>query len=362
LSFENTPSDAKHMPVDGVDSAGIAALLAGLSRMGLLSPGETPGVTPLTGGVSSDILRVDLVRGPVCVKRALGKLKVDAEWRAPIERNRWEAEWLKVAGAIVPSGVPRVLAEDTGSSMFAMEYLEPERYPVWKQRLRDGVVDPAFAGEVGRRIALIHAQTAGRDKVAAKFATDHIFFPIRLEPYLSATARVHTDCAGQLEALVQVTGTTKLALVHGDVSPKNILCGPSGPVFLDAECAWFGDPAFDLAFCLNHMLLKCIWRPHWTEAYLACYDALTQAYLQAVTWEPAVRVESRAAHLLPGLFLARVDGKSPVEYLTMGWQRDAVRSVARHYLFAPVERLHQIRDGWRDEMAAHHPAAGMGNA
>ncbi len=351
------------MPKEGADSASAADLLAALGRMGLLSPGETPALTPLTGGVSSDIVRVDLVRGPVCVKRALPKLKVHAEWRAPIERNRWEAEWLKVAGAIVPSGVPRVLAEDTGSGMFVMEYLEPARYPVWKQQLRDGVVDPAFAAEVGRRLARIHAHTAERDEVALRFATDHIFFPIRLEPYLSATARVHTDCARQLEALVQVTRTTKLALVHGDVSPKNILCGASAPVFLDAECAWFGDPAFDLAFCLNHMLLKCLWRPRWTEAYLACYDALAQAYLQTVTWEPAVRVESRTAHLLPGLFLARVDGKSPVEYLTTDWQRDAVRSVARRYLFAPVERLHEIRDSWRDEMAARGPGVGtLGNA
>ncbi len=343
------------MPVDGADSAGIADLLAGLGRMGLLSPGEIPGVSPLTGGVSSDISRVDLVCGPVCVKRALPKLKVQADWRAPIERNRWEVGWLKVAGAIVPGSVPRILAEDASSAMFAMEYLEPARHPVWKSQLRNGIVEPAFAAEVGRRIARIHAHTAGRDEVAAGFATDHIFFPIRLEPYLRATAQIHTDLAKHLEALVEVTGNTKLALVHGDVSPKNILCGAHGPVFLDAECAWFGDPAFDLAFCLSHMLLKCVWRPQWAPAYLACYDALAQAYLQGVAWEDPARVEARTAHLLPGLFLGRVDGKSPVEYLTDDWQRDAVRRVARRYLLAPVEHLHEIRDSWRTEIAAHCP-------
>jgi tRNA A-37 threonylcarbamoyl transferase component Bud32 len=345
------------MPVDGADSACIADLLAGLDRMGLLAQGEIPGVLPLSGGVSSDILRVDLVRGPVCVKRALAKLKVQADWRAPIERNRWEVEWLRIAGAIVPDSVPRILAEDAGSSMFAMEYLEPARHPVWKSQLRDGVVEPPFAAEVGRRIALIHAHTAERDEIAVKFATDHIFFPIRLEPYLRATAQVHPDCAKPLEGLVKVTANTKLALVHGDVSPKNILCGVRGPVFLDAECAWYGDPAFDLAFCLGHMLLKCLWRPRWADAYLACYDALAQAYLQAVTWETATRIEARTAHLLPGLLLGRVDGKSPVEYLTEDWQRDAVRGVARRYLVAPVERLHEIRDSWRAEIAARQPAS-----
>ena len=345
-------SDAKQMPVDGADDAGIPDLLAGLRRMGLLSPGEIPSLCALTGGVSSDILRVDLARGSLCVKRALPKLKVQADWRAPIERNRWEVEWLKVAGAIVPGSVPRVLAEDASSAMFAMEYLEPALHPVWKSELRDGNVEPAFAAEVGRRIALIHARTAEREDIAAKFATDHIFFSIRLEPYLRATAQVHTDCAKHLDGLVELTGNTKLVLVHGDVSPKNILCSAHGPVFLDAECAWFGDPAFDLAFCLNHMLLKCLWRPQWMSAYLACYDALAHAYLRGVSWEDPASAEARTAHLLPGLFLGRVDGKSPVEYLTDDWQRDAVRRVARRYLLAPVERLREIRDSWREEITA----------
>ncbi len=361
--FKHTPGSAEHMPTHRADCAGTADLLAALGRMGLLSPGETPRVTPLTGGVSSDILRVDLVRGPVCVKRALSRLKVQADWLAPVERNRWEVQWLRVAGAIVPGAVPSILAEDASSGMFVMEYLEPTLNPVWKSQLRDGVIEPEFAAEVGRRIALIHAHTARREEFAARFATDHIFFAIRLEPYLVAAARVHGDCSRQLEALVQATGSAKLALVHGDVSPKNILCGAHGPVFLDAECAWFGDPAFDLAFSLNHLLLKCLWRPQWDDRYLACFDALAQAYLQTVTWEPAARIEARTARLLPGLLLARVDGKSPVEYITADWQRAAVRSVARRYLLAPVERLRDIRGAWPDEVAARCPTLStQGNA
>ena len=114
----------------------------------------------------------------------------------------------------------------------------------------------------------------------------------------------------------RTTQANKRALVHGDVSPKNILRGPDGPVFLDAECAWWGDPAFDLAFCLNHLLLKCLWTPSAAAGFLACFDALGAAYLARVAWEPPHALEARAARLLPGLFLARVDGKSPVEYIT----------------------------------------------
>ena len=134
--------------------------------------------------------------------------------------------------------------------------------------------------------------------------------------------------------------------MHGDVSPKNILVGPPGPVFIDAECAWYGDPAFDLAFCLNHLLLKCLWSPPALTGFLAAFDRLAASYLHAGRWEPREEVEKRAAHLLPGLFLARIDGKSPVEYVTAERDRERVRRVARALLLDPVDRLGGVRQAW----------------
>ncbi len=109
---------------------------------------------------------------------------------------------------------------------------------------------------------------------------------------------------------------TTIALVHGDVSPKNILAGPGGPVFLDAECAWYGDPAFDLAFVLNHMLLKCMWRPQWTSRYLECFERCTGVSRSGVDWETRHELKRGPHNCLPGLLLGRVDGKSPAEYIT----------------------------------------------
>ncbi|RYF36584.1 MAG: aminoglycoside phosphotransferase family protein, partial [Comamonadaceae bacterium] len=128
--------------------------------------------------------------------------------------------------------------------------------------------------------------------------------------------------------------------------PKNILVGPAGPVFLDAECAWYGDPAFDLAFCLNHLLLKSVWRPDTTAAFLQCFDALCAAYLAGVHWEPAAQLEARAAWLLAGMLLARVDGKSPAEYITAEADRNRVRRFAIPLLLQPVRRLSEIRQRW----------------
>jgi hypothetical protein len=121
-------------------------------------------------------------------------------------------------------------------------------------------------------------------------------------------------------------------------------------VFLDAECAWWGDPAFDIAFCLNHLLLKCLWTPAATPGFLASFDALAEAYLQAVDWEPSIALEQRAAALLPGLFLARIDGKSPVEYITEEGQREQVRRVARELLQQPVASLRSVRIRWAEEL------------
>ena len=323
-----------------------AEFLEALHRMGLIEAGETPEMTPLAGGVSSDIVRVDLARGPVCIKRARAKLQVAADWRAPVERNHWEREWMKTAGRIVAHAVPQIVTEDRQSGMFAMQYFEPDIYPVWKDQLRDGIIEIATAEDVGRTIATIHAATAGNTDIEQAFCTDHIFVPIRLDPYLRATALKHPACAAALEALARRTASTRKALVHGDVSPKNILVGPSGPVFLDAECAWYGDPAFDLAFCLNHLLLKCIWRPQWAGKYLACYHALARAYLDLVKWEPADMLQQRAAHLLPGLLLGRVDGKSPVEYINDDAQRQDIRDFATALLLRPLPRLDEIAQRW----------------
>jgi len=320
-----------------------------LRELGLAGSEALRGV-PLAGGVSSDIWRIDLPQGPVCAKRALAKLRVAAEWRAPIERNQYEARWMQVAEAAVPGSAPRVLGQHAALGVLVMSYLSPTHHPLWKEQLRQGQAEIATAQAVGHTLARIHAYSAAHGALAAQFDTDRIFFDIRLEPYLAATASRHADLARALHALVAQTQTHKHALVHGDVSPKNILVGPDGPVLLDAECAWWGDPAFDLAFCLNHLLLKCLWTPRARTGFIGCFAALTESYLEGVDWEPRATLEQRAAALLPGLFLARVDGKSPVEYLTSEGQRDKVRRCARALLLQPVSRLADVVTAWEGEL------------
>lgn len=325
-------------------------ILAALRRLGIAGPSEPVECRPLEGGVSSDIWLAELPDRTVCIKRALPRLKVAQLWEAPVARNQYEWAWFCTVQQICPAAVPPLLGRDQTADLFVMGYLDPRAYPLWKARLREGDADPGMAAAVGDLLARVHRGTAGDRRIAGHFANDAGFHAIRLEPYLLATAQAHPDLAPALERLARITAETRLALVHGDVSPKNILVGPQGPVFLDAECAWYGDPAFDLAFCLNHLLLKCLWTPSAARGFLACFDRLAATYLAGVEWEPRDRLEKRTAELLPGLFLARVDGKSPVEYITAEQDKARVRRVGRALLARPVDRLSLVRQAWEVEI------------
>ncbi|HEY4205150.1 MAG TPA: phosphotransferase [Xanthobacteraceae bacterium] len=346
--MSETPPELSSPTSDVLD--GHETIAAFLRDAGLIAPGVTPQFTPLTGGVASDIWKVEAGGRTFAVKRALEKLRVAREWLVPVTRNVSEVEWLRVATDVVPGAAPQVLAHDAAIGAFAMEYLDPAQHPVWKAELAAGHADPTFAAQVGDTIAAIHAATAHSDDMARRFANDALFHAIRLEPYLEATAQAYPDLTDTLMQLSHATLAKRIALVHGDVSPKNILVGPKGPVLLDAECAWYGDPAFDLAFCLNHMLLKCLWTPQARAGFLACFDALAAAYRARVIWEPLAELEQRAARLLPALFLARVDGKSPVEYIVNESDKVRVRRVAIPLIASLPERLAQVRDAWAEEL------------
>jgi len=314
-----------------------------LAEMGLVTQDEPITLTSLSGGVSCDVFRVAIAgRAPLVVKRALPKLRVSVDWRAPTARSEAEVAWIKLVSRINPHWVPKILGADRERHLFAMEFLPPEHYPLWKSELAAGRIDINFAAKFGAALSQIHAATAGRADVAQAFANDAQFHALRLEPYLLFTAERHPNLAPVIREVADGIARSRIALMQGDISPKNILCGPQGPVFLDAETACYGDPAFDLAFCLNHFLLKSVWHPEWRDRYAETYSALYRAYSSGVTWEAATALDRRTARLLPMLFLARVDGKSPVEYLTKESNKAFVRKTARAMIEHPPESLDEL--------------------
>lgn len=284
--------------------------------LGLGQARDVTEVVPLTGGVASDIARVRVAGRDVCVKFALARLRVATEWFAPPHRSRAEYAWLSVAGQVAPEAVPALLGYSDRLQGFAMAYLAGPEVRLWKADLLAGVPPRDEAARVADVLGRIHARGATPAFDRSPFANAADFHAIRVDPYLLFTARRHPAVARRLQDLAAGLDAAAITLVHGDVSPKNILLRAGSPVLLDAECATMGDPAFDVAFCLNHLILKSLHLPALRPSLQDAVVSFWQAYRPHVTWEPPEAVEARVAALLPALLLARVDGKSPVEYLS----------------------------------------------
>jgi len=313
-----------------------------LTELALIQSDENITVTALTGGVASDIAKVATSNKIYCVKFALAKLKVQAEWFAPVHRNSAEYAWLEVAASVAPASAIKLYGKSDRLHGFAMEYLEHDAY-LWKTSLLTEEPDNKEADLVGDVLGRIHAASTETGFNTHSFQNHEDFKALRIEPYLLFTAKQHPDIAGRLEQMAHSLFKAATVLVHGDVSPKNIMIRAGGPVLLDAECATMGDPSFDVAFCVNHLVLKAIHLPSSKARYLANTASLWATYRTSVAWEPVNKLESRICKLLPALMLARVDGKSPVEYLAAN-EQNTVRQVARELILSPLEKLDALID------------------
>ncbi len=309
-----------------------------LVELGLAADPQAIRYTALAGGVSSDIWKAETPTGTYCVKRARAKLAVQADWQAPVERNHYEAEFLRVAAELAPGLAPELIAEHEPARLVVMPYFPPHIWQVWKTALLHGDADPGIGTSVGAGLGLLHRRSRNQAAIAGRFETTGLFHALRLDPYLAECGRRHGRLAQPLQRIIEETAARNEVLVHGDLSPKNILATTDGRIcLLDAECAWFGDPAFDPAFLLNHFLLKMVHRPQAADRYAGVAEAFLSAYLEHGRDPDEPALKRRISRLLAGLFLARVDGKSPVEYLTQEGQRAVVRKIAIHFLLDPAD-------------------------
>ena len=213
--------------------------------------------------------------------------------------------------------MPKVLVEDRDNRAVLMEFLPAEDYVLWKAELLAGRYDTGAPAAVAGVLAQVHAATWRDAAVEREFPTGALFDALRLDPYLRTLTLRWPALRAPLEATIAQTAATRLALVHGDVSPKNILLSRTDghPVLLDAECAWFGDPAFDAAFCMNHLLLKALHLPLLRAELSEGAATFLDIWLVGLPAAERADAKRRTLQLLPCLLLARVDGKSPVEYL-----------------------------------------------
>lgn len=292
-----------------------------LSAHGLLGDAAHIRIRALGGGVSNLTWLASHGLDRLVIKQALPKLRVAGDWYADPARADTEASALGFAGLATPGRVPRLVLHDSGLHLLVLE-AAPEPWAEWKRTLLAGDVDPDVASGLGRILAAWQKAPGAAERFGP--AGLGLFDQLRLDPYHRTVAARWPELADTVSGLIAELSRPGRVLVHGDFSPKNVLAGtePGQLWVLDFEVAHLGHPAFDIAFMCHHLLLKALHRPADHAAYRHAATAFVHAYLAELP-DPDWDGEALARHT-GCLVLARVDGKSPVEYLDHD-QRQAAR-------------------------------------
>jgi 5-methylthioribose kinase len=304
---------------DGPPAVLLEASYAHLRDRGLAASDATPAWRLLGGGVSNWVILFDCGEG-VVVKAALPRLRVRDEWLADPSRAVLEGRAMAALGARLPAGdLPRVLFIDEVRHCVGMTCAPAGAYP-WKEALLRGEVDTHVAHQVGALLGRLHAAAWGDADLARQFDDLALFQQLRLDPYHERAAQVAEERGDEAVAALLRTGAAEMTrdrvtLVHGDFSPKNLLVHASGVMALDFEVVHWGNPGFDTAFLLTHLTLKTAHRPALAPAYGNAARIFLEAYTETLDRRAADEVASGALRQAGCLLVARVDGKSPAEYL-----------------------------------------------
>ena len=317
------------------------AAVSHLRAAGVIPADADATARSLGGGVSNHVYQVTWDDDCLVVKRPLPNLAVEDDWPADVDRVHNEADAIRAYDTVlrdtnVAAQVPSVVSETHEPDHVVAIECAPADAEMWKTDLLAGRVDAGVAATVGEVLGAVHDATAADDEVRERFASKRPFDQLRVDPYHRTTAERHPDVADAIHEEIDRLLDTSRTLVHGDYSPKNVLVGPDTvPWILDFEVAHWGDPAFDTAFMLNHLFIKSIYNHEQHAAYADAADRFWTAYDRAVDWN----IERETVAELAVLMLARVDGKSPVEYVECEAVADALRRVAKRTLRGDADGL-----------------------
>lgn len=298
-----------------------------LKEKKLISNVHDVAIRPLGGGVSCEAIMIRSSEKSFVVKQALPKLRVKEDWFSDVTRVTTEKDCLAFYNTVVPEDTPQLYFYDEENYLYGME-AAPEGAEMWKNALLAGHIDFAIARKAAVALAKVHNASAGNEEVRRKFESQKFFIELRIDPYLRTVAARHPALASLIDREIVRLLTNRQVLVHGDYSPKNILVYGTKIYILDFEVAHVGDPSFDLGFLTNHFLLKAIKNKQWALSYinLAIYAADT--YLARVDFMEPRHLEHNTIRTLALLFLSRVDGKSPAEYITDDNDKKIIRKIS----------------------------------
>jgi 5-methylthioribose kinase len=326
-----------------------------LRSRGHLDPHEPATACALSGGVSNIVVHVARRSGDdLVLKQSCAQLNVAEPWFCSIDRIWREVEILRQCERLIKNGkldcplavvVPKFLFEDRDNHLYAMS-AAPADHIVWKSELLEGKTRPEVARSCGALLGALHAGSWHDDSLARRLEDRTYFDELRLDPYYRQVSRVHPDLAAPVERLLASVWNERHSLVHGDFSPKNLLVAGNCITLIDFEVGHYGDPAFDLGFFLSHLMLKAFYHAPRHDEVLDLIDEFWQAYLAAMAHLPTGEIHSlvtRSILNFAGCALARLDGKSKIDYLDDERRRDAVRSMCRTIFEQPPQQWDEVR-------------------
>ncbi len=303
---------------EGLDIEREAELLAYLRATGRVGIDELVEVRVLAGGVSNRTVWVKRASGECWVlKQALAKLRVKVDWFSDPRRVEREALGLHWLAKLAPVGtITPLVFEDREKHLLAMEAV-PEPHENWKTMLLRGEVKTNHIDQFAGILGSIHRRAAELSELLREVFDDRSFFEsLRLEPYYQYTASQAPAAADFLNRLVADTRARRLTIVHGDYSPKNILVHDGKLILLDHEVIHWGDPAFDIGFAMAHLLSKA----HHLRAHRERFAKAAARFMETYASKPGPlywddNLQARAVRHTAACLLARVAGRSPLEYL-----------------------------------------------
>ena len=101
---------------------------------------------------------------------------------------------------------------------------------------------------------------------------------------------------------------------------------------IDFEVIHYGDTSFDLGFLTTHLLLKSILAPEFRESYYNILQATVDGYFSCVQFANRIDLEFQCVQQLAWILLARVDGKSPMEYISEEKDKQLIRYASHEIL------------------------------
>lgn len=314
-----------------IDISNIEVLTKYLFERKLIDVDRGYSIRYCDGGVSCTVAFVYDGDKPIIVKQGLAQLKVKEKWLC--DQNRMDAECRsnEIFHELLPDCAPEVFFYDKENYICGREAV-PESWRMWKDDLMDGIIDEQIGKLSMLALSIVHNKCAGVEKIKNIFASKDVFYNLRISPYFEFLVEKYPSLSEGVEELKGFLMGKGYTLIHGDFSPKNIMTDGKAISILDYEVAHYGHPSFDLGFLSTHFVLKAVKFKSLAGQYLSLLRSMLEIYFDRAEFIDRDELMETFRKVWAMILLARVDGKSPAEYITVEEDKELIRTIAFYIL------------------------------